>query len=380
MDPTLQPTLQVNSGPSQFGSGSVSIRCLGPDLLALLMTAAQRDSLLKSIFRISVVQALSPEQGQIPDVSGRYRLFEDEVHFVPHFPFERDLKYRATFDLRLLDPFQAEEPLTLEFMIPSEHTDFAPSEVTGIFPSDGLLPENLLRFYVCFSNPMQRGRALNEILLLDSEGRPVEDALYRAPVELWDRTMRRLTVLLDPGRLKRWVGPNLELGPPLKAGEKYTLEIGAGLRDMRGCLLREPFQKHFVVGDPIREPIAVETWKVQPPATGRRHPLVFMFSRSLDWALLFHAITVRSPNGSLIDGQVVVDKCERRWSFTPTKPWGAGSYQVRVAPGLEDPCGNSVTGAFDSPLETDPRLVTKMKGLSFAIHRLRDRHALTFYT
>jgi hypothetical protein len=366
MERTLRPTLQVNSDPSQYGPGSVSVRSLGPDLLALLSSGAQPSDLLKSVFRVALAQAPLSGRDSFPDVSGRYRLLEDEVHFIPHFPFERDVKYRAKFDLRLLDPFQTEAPLTLEFAIPSEHTDFEPSEVTRVFPSCDLLPENLLRFYVCFSNPMQRGRALEEIALVDSEGKPAADALYRAPIELWDRTMRRLTVLLDPGRLKRWVGPNLELGPPLKAGEKYTLEIGAGLTDLHGRPLREPFRKHFVVGCPVREPISVESWKVLPPATGSRHPLVFMFSRPLDWALLFHTITVGSPNESVVDGQVVVDQCERQWSFTPNDPWVAGAYQVRVASGLEDLCGNSVTGAFDRPLQRDPRLVTEMNGASLA--------------
>src|ERR1700741_2432210 len=102
----------------------------------------------------------------------------------------------------------------------------AVTEVTHIFPLSDVLPENLLRFYVCFSNSMQRGRASEDISLLDSDGQPVADALYRPPCELWDRRMQHLTVLLDPGRLKRWVGPNRELGPPLKAGQAYTLAVG----------------------------------------------------------------------------------------------------------------------------------------------------------
>ena len=97
--------------------------------------------------------------------------------------------------------------LTLEFSLPREQNALA-TEVNHIFPSGGCLPENLLRFYVCFSNSMQRGRVRSKISLLGPDGEPAPDALYRAPVELWDRSMRRLTILLDPGRLKRGVGPN----------------------------------------------------------------------------------------------------------------------------------------------------------------------------
>jgi hypothetical protein len=35
-------------------------------------------------------------------VPGRYPFFEDEVRFIPTFPFERDLQYHATFDPQLL--------------------------------------------------------------------------------------------------------------------------------------------------------------------------------------------------------------------------------------------------------------------------------------
>jgi hypothetical protein len=370
-----RPTLRVNCDPSQHGSGSVSVCRLGPDLVAFLASCTQPCDLLKSIFRVTIAQVPSPEGDSLPDVSGRYLLLEDEIQFIPTFPFERDVKYRARFDPRPLGAFLTADSLTLEFLVPAQRNASALPEVAHIFPSGDLLPENILRFYVCFSNSMQRGRALEEISLFDSEGRPVADALYRPPVELWDRTMRHLTVLLDPGRLKRWVGPNVELGPPLKVGQKYTLEIGAGMTDLYGRPLREPFRKHFVVGDPVREHISVQSWNISPPVTGSRQALMLTFTSPLDWALLFHTIAIESADGSVIDGGVVVDRCERQWSFTPTSPWIAGVYHIRVGSSLEDVCGNSITGAFDRPLGKNPNLVTQINGssLTFNPHETPDK-------
>jgi hypothetical protein len=361
---SCQPTLRLNSDPSPHGSGSVSACGLGTDLVAFLASCTRPCDLLKSIFRVTVAQVPSPEGDSLPDVSGRYLLFEDEAQFIPHFPFEKDVKYRASFDPRPLGVPLRADSLTLEFLIPAERNTSPLTEVTHIFPSCDHLPENLLRFYVCFSNSMQRGRALEEISLLDSHGQPVADALYRPPVELWDRTMRRLTVLLDPGRLKRWVGPNVELGPPLKVGEKYTLEIGSGMMDLHGRPLRESFRKHFLAGDAIRQHISVERWNILPPVTGTRQALVLKLASPLDWALLLQTISIESADGSVIDGQVVVDQCERRWSFTPTSPWIAGVYHMRVGCSLEDVCGNNITGAFDRPLRKGPNLVTETNGSS----------------
>ena len=363
-----QSALRLNTDGSPDGEASVSACSLDPNLVACLRSPSWSGDLLKSIFRVTVAEAPSPGMDDLPDVSGRYLLLEDEVKFIPRFPFEKDVKYRASFNLRPLGASLAPEQLVLEFLIPRKQNPPAVTEVTQVFPSCGLLPENLLRFYVCFSSPMQRGRALEEISLLDGDGQSVSDALYRAPVELWDRSMRRLTVLLDPGRLKRWLGPNIRLGLPLRVGQKYTLEIGSRMTDLYGRPLRERFRKNFLVGDAVRTPVSVADWKIVPPATGTVEALVLNFESPLDWALLLQAITIELADGSLIDGRVAVDQWERRWSFTPSSPWTQGIYHIRVRSSLEDVCGNSMTGAFDRPLREDPNLVIETDGPSLIFH------------
>jgi hypothetical protein len=79
------------------------------------------------------------------------------------FPLNEMSKYRAVFDPRPLGASFTAEPFDQEFLITSEQKVRALTTVTHVFPSCDLLPENLLRFYVCFSDSMQRGRALDEI-------------------------------------------------------------------------------------------------------------------------------------------------------------------------------------------------------------------------
>ena len=86
---TRQPTLGFGSDP--FHTDRAAFECLlvfGPDLLGFLGSSARPADVLKSLFRVTVAQASSPEGASLPDVSGRYQLFEDEVRFAPHFPFE----------------------------------------------------------------------------------------------------------------------------------------------------------------------------------------------------------------------------------------------------------------------------------------------------
>jgi hypothetical protein len=357
-----QPLLTVDADP-QPGSCGINICNLDPDLMVSLGRHLQAGGPPQSILRVNVVRTGEPIGDDLPDVFGRYHVLEDGVRFIPYFPFERGLSYRASFDPRPLGRAELSDVLTLEFSLPREQSAL-PTKVKHIFPSSDCLPENLLRFYVCFSNSMQRGRVRAEISILGHDGEPVPDALYRAPVELWDRSMRYLTILLDPGRLKRGVGPNRELGPPLETGQVYALVVGAGMTDLSGSQLPKNVYKRFRVADAVREPIAVEQWKIVPPATNSRQPLVLMFPRPLDWAMLSHTITIASPGEQLIDGQIEVDDCERRWSFMPTSPWVAGSYHVRVASSLEDVCGNTVTAAFDRPLRSGNDLADQVASRS----------------
>src|SRR6516225_10176199 len=272
------PSLTVDADPHRPASGGVTVCNLDPHLMVSLYSYVQAGGLLQSIFRINVVPTGAPISDDLPDVFGRYDVLDDGVRFIPHFPFEQGLSYRASFDPRPLRPPGLSDALKLEFSLPREQSARS-AEVTHIFPSSDCLPENLLRFYVCFSSSMQRGRVRSEISLFGPDGKPALDVLYRAPVELWDRSTRQLTILLDPGRLKRGVGPNRELGPPLEPGQVYTLAIGAGMTDSSGRQLRETVYKRFRVTDPVREPVAIDQWKIVPPKVGSRQPLMLIFPR-----------------------------------------------------------------------------------------------------
>lgn len=360
-----QPSLLIDSDPRQPASGGVGVYGLDPDLMVSVSRYLQAGGLLQSIFRVKVVRTGELIDDTLPDVLGRYQVLEDGVRFIPHFPFEPGISYQASFDPRPFGRPELSDVLTLEFSLPREQSAL-PAEVKRIFPSSDYLPENLLRFYVCFSNSMQRGRVEAEISLLGPDGGPAPDVLYRAPVELWDRSMRYLTILLDPGRLKRGVGPNRELGPPLNVGQEYTLAVGSGMVDLSGRRLCETFYKRFRVTEAVRQPIAVEQWKIAPPVTKTRQPLVLMFPRPLDWALLSQTLTIVSTDEKSIDGRFVVDQDERRWSFTPASPWAAGYYHVRVASSLEDVCGNSLVAAFDRPLRLGSDLAYEMANRSIS--------------
>jgi hypothetical protein len=363
--PANQPALSVEPDPNGMG-WRVSAHNLGPDLVASLRAR------LESVLRVIVADAGAADVDDLPDISGEREVVGGTVRFIPDFPFEPGVRFRAILDLGG-EPRLA-EVLTHEFSFPKE-APMAEPEVSQVFPSSDVLPDNLLRFHVRFSRPMQRGRAEANIAVLGPDGSPASDVLYRAPVELWDTSMTCLTILLDPGRLKRGVGPNRMLGPPLKVGERYILAVGPGMIDVHGRPVRQRFTKAFTVCEAVRAPIAIEDWRIVPPTADSRDPLELTFPTPLDWAGLWQGITVVSEGAEQTSGRVGIDQDETRWHFTPDAAWPAGFYSVRISPGLEDACGNTPYGAFDGPFRSAEQvaLETAVRSIPFEVRHTRSR-------
>jgi hypothetical protein len=221
-----------------------------------------------------------------------------------------------------------------------------------IYPTADRLPANTLRVYLLFDRPMSAGESRAHLRLVDDGGRQVEGAFLHLEEELWDPSGRRLTVLFDPGRIKRGLKANLESGAPLVEGRRYRLIVDGGWRDGEGRPLRRDVEKAFEVVAPDRTSPALDEWTIEPPAAGTTAPLVVRFPEVLDRALLSSAIAVVDESGAPVVGEIDVSAGERAWSLTPTRAWRAGKYGLRVSADLEDVAGNSLRRVFDADLST----------------------------
>jgi hypothetical protein len=203
--------------------------------------------------------------------------------------------------------------------------------------------------------------------LRDEAGKQIELPFLEIDEELWDPTMTRLTLFIDPGRIKRGVRPLEDVGPALEAGKSYTLVIGSELKDGSGNPLKETFRKDFKVGPPDRDPPDPSTWKIQAPHTGTREPLAVTFADPMDHALAPRLIGVTGESGERIDGKAELEDQERRWIFTPNSPWRRGAYKLVIQTTLEDLAGNNIGKPFDVDLfeGVQRRLTTSTVEVSF---------------
>jgi hypothetical protein len=272
----------------------------------------------------------------LPPMLGRYWTEPGQLYFEPQFPLERGVNYRAVFRLDPKTP-----PLIASFKLPVPSGE-PTTMVTQIYPSADLLPENLLKFYVHFSAPMSRGRIYDHIHLVDERGKAVELPFLEIDEELWDPPMKRLTLFIDPGRIKRGVRPLEKVGPALEEGKRFTLVIDKAWQDTAGHPLKEDFRKTFRVGPPDREPPDPAHWKIDAPRAGTREPLCATFPKPMDRALALRVIRVAN-----LDGTTALENQERLWKFVPTSDWRPGQYKLQVQTTIEDLAGNNIGKAFE---------------------------------
>jgi hypothetical protein len=220
--------------------------------------------------------------------------------------------------------------------------------VRTIDPGGEWVPANLLRFSVTFSAEMAEGSADGHIHLRDASGDDVPGALFSMTPELWDRERRRLTVLLEPGRVKRGLRPNLLAGAPLVEGSTVTLVVDPELRDSSGTELAEGTHRTYRVGPAVRTRLDPARWDVRWPGPGRNQ-LVVGFGRPLDRALVRRCLTVIDERGHLVTGRPTLDMDASVWTFAPGSR--GGSWRLQIDTRLEDLAGNSVRRAFDRDLQ-----------------------------
>jgi hypothetical protein len=300
-------------------------------------------------------------EGDVQPMLGSYEVQEHVLTFHPRFPLAAGVRYRAVFH-------SGTERAEAVFDGPPTATE-ALTRIERIYPSGAVLPSNVLRLYIYFSAPMSRGEAWPHIHLIDAEtNRAVAIPFLELDQELWDQNNQRLTVLFDPGRIKRGLVPTDTIGPAVVEGKHYRLVVDREWHDARGVRLVEGFEKAFSGGPADRVPPEPKSWRVTAPKAGTTEALAIVFPKPMDYVLLQRMIGIFDASGE-ISGTIAVGRNEMEWSFTPREAWKAGSHRITADNVLEDISGNHLDRAFDVDVfETvTKRIVSNMSSVEFVV-------------
>lgn len=223
-------------------------------------------------------------------------------------------------------------------------------ELVSIYPQQDTVPENLLKVYLRFSQPMMEGRSASFVYLLKDGRDTMNGTFLDLQPELWNPDGTVLTLWLDPGRIKLDLIPNKELGNPLGKGTRYELVVGQGWRSKEGISMGGSHRKPFFVGDRDDTSPDINKWKLILPTAGTQNPLSIGFMESLDRMLAEETIRVLDGSRQPLEGKYSVGAEDASLEFVPNNPWAKGNYFISVEGRLEDLAGNNLNRLFETDL------------------------------
>lgn len=295
-----------------------------------------------------------------PGLLGTWGAEGKTAWFRPRFPLAPGVRHTVR-----MDTANGSRPIVVEFTPPVPRA--APSMVVSAHPSGPSIPENTLRFYLVFSAPMRTGEAYRHVRIVRDDGHVADLPFLELDEELWDPSGTRLTLLIDPGRIKRGVKPLIDLGPVFEAGRKYSLRVDPAWQDANGNPLAAGHSQNYSVAPAVRERIDPASWEIFSPRSAN-DPLTVRFPRALDKALAERLIRVADLAQVPVAGSAEASAGETLWRFKPKAPWRPGHYHLAIDPALEDPAGNRPDRLFDAPGESAPNAGMNPFRRSFAIH------------
>jgi len=283
--------------------------------------------------KITIAGKKSPILGKLVSEGNMYS-------FYPVVPFTYNLEYQVILDEEVIQGFTIPVPDNLEH-----------PNVQNIYPTSETIPANLLKIHIRFSQPMQEGKSDDFIFMINEKGDTVQNVFLDLQPELWNVDRTSLTMWLDPGRIKRDLQPNLKMGPPLIAGSDYQLVISKSWRNHHGLeLARDVIRTYRVVQEDRIKP-NIDNWEYSYPAVDSRDGLIIDFGESIDYELAIDAIQIYSGDQH-VDGNIILNKGESQWIFSPDKLWTTGKYEIVIQSRLEDLAGNNLNHPFDRDLNS----------------------------
>jgi hypothetical protein len=311
--------------------------------LKALRDAPNTGSPWDALLRVTVAPNGSPNA---PAVAGRYVATDTSIEFEPMYPFDAGRQYAVSVDPRRFPSSQNDTTITTTIALPKANLA-ASTTVSRIYPTNLEVPENELRMYIEFSAPMSREPGVSFVHLIDNTGREVTNAFLPLEADFWNPAHTRYTLFLDPGRVKRGIRPNEQMGRPLRAGRAYALIVDSAWRDANGLPLAKSFRYEFRAGPAVEQGIDIKSWRIAAPRAGTRDTLVVTFPLPLDHGLLQRAIGVERGSAQPVPGDISIGRGELQWMFVPREKWTAGDYRLVILPILEDVSGNRVGRAFE---------------------------------
>ncbi|GAA0878345.1 hypothetical protein GCM10009119_13130 [Algoriphagus jejuensis] len=299
------------------------------------------------------------QEGNSVPILGELQEIDTGVLFTPLIPFTRGQSYAVLYAGSVIETIAIPE-------LPDDEANLA---VTEIYPTQDTLPENQLKLFIKFSRPMREGESASYVTLLNSDDDTLQGVFLDLQPELWNENQTMLTLWLDPGRIKRDLIPNREMGAPLETGQSYRVVISERWKGKLGGKLDQVYVKDFVVTTRDSTSPNPLTWILDIPKAGTSESANLDFSEALDFSLLQEVFRIKDKENQKITGKWEIGFEEKGIQFTPEIPWKKGKYVVEIESRLEDLAGNNLNRLFEIDLLNHSKVAeaSDFKKLEFEI-------------
>lgn len=289
-------------------------------------------------FKIYRGQITESDLSTTNPILGEIREEDKRLHFFPLVPFTYNQEYTIVYE-NIID----------YFIIKTPPKSYKPLKVEAIYPSSKILPSNILKWYIQFSNPISEVFVYNHIRFLNAVGDTIPRSILPLENALISDNGKLLTVWIEPGRQKRGLIPNTKLGPVFnKDGfNKYSLVVLKTLEDQNGVGMKKDFMHSFQTTIADRNKPTINSWNLIPPKINSTSSLIIDCNESLDYGSTLNNISILHNKENEIQGTWKLSDHETILEFTPIYPWKKGIYHIVFSPKIEDLAGNSLERLFD---------------------------------
>lgn len=308
--------------------GSVSVEGVRP----------ASENQLPSHFRLFITDESGELRTDQSAVIGTYSSQNNRITFIPTYALLKGKNYLARYN-------NGKNAIEKTFNIP-RNSGTSSSSVHQVYPSIEVLPLNVLKFYIQFSDSMARGFAYDNIHFINAKGDTLKEVYLDLKEELWSPDMKRFTLLLDPGRIKRGLQSLEDLDYVFEQNGEYSLVINKNWHTADDQPMVTDFQKQFKTTG-FSEVYDSYLEITNTPVRDTQQTLKLSSKNPNDYALLQRVIEVTDASGQQVAGTVLLGKHELSWEFTPAQAWKSTSYQVRIESIIEDLAGNNMINPFD---------------------------------
>ncbi|NND31488.1 MAG: hypothetical protein HKN76_02775 [Saprospiraceae bacterium] len=281
--------------------------------------------------------------GKSTPISGKWQFTMEDVRFTPVLPFTPNLSYDVWLDGEKIESF-----------IPAGAKGEKTS-VLRIFPTTDTVPANLLKIYISFSSVMGEHFSEDFISVTNQFGDFLDNIFLPLKPELWNEHHDMLTLWLDPGRIKRELGPNKHWGNPLEEGSSYTIHLSSSWKDKNGRSLDQRYVKTIIAKKSDRVRPDISRWKILAPESSTKQTLEIEFDGPMDYILAKECLFVKR-DGKEVPGITELDSSQMTWYFSAEESWAKGIYEIEVESRLEDLAGNNLNRLFDEEIKPGKQL------------------------